>query len=145
MSELTGGHMSGIPVFGNAAKRVVPWVLLAFMLLVVYSFYGQFQAASTKLAAENAAKASLIATPTANAAKAKAAAPPVPEKGPWVVALTTVNIRVEPSASSDEIGSLKEGDKVVLLSQVGSWYKIKNHKGRVGWVTSDKDYTKVVK
>ena len=55
--------------------------------------------------------------------------------GMGTVKANTLNVRQEPSASSDKLGSLKKGDTIAIISRDKDWYKI-NYNGKLGYVSS---------
>lgn len=60
----------------------------------------------------------------------------VPNSATGVVYASTLNVRDGPSMSSNKIGYLSKGDKVIILDTVDSWYKITFNNG-YGYVLSD--------
>ncbi|TLS50012.1 NlpC/P60 family protein [Paenibacillus antri] len=53
----------------------------------------------------------------------------------------TVNFREEPSVDGDQIRYLRTGEKVSILEKVNSyWLKVKDSKGKVGYVSSSSKY-----
>lgn len=50
----------------------------------------------------------------------------------------SVNFRKTPNTNEDNIiSSFKKGEKVSIISKDGSWYKVQNEAGRVGYVSAD--------
>ena len=60
--------------------------------------------------------------------------------GVAVVKIDGVNFRTKPSSSAKLIRGLKKGEKVTVLLKDGQWYKVKDSKGKTGWVTANGDY-----
>ncbi|MCR2806125.1 C40 family peptidase [Paenibacillus soyae] len=54
-----------------------------------------------------------------------------------------VNMRTAPSASGNVIRMLKKGEQVSVLATVGSWYKVSDASGRVGYISSSSKYTEL--
>lgn len=52
------------------------------------------------------------------------------------VTATTLNVRQSNSATSQIVGTLKQGEKVSIYFKQGNWYKIKLQNGTVGWVSA---------
>lgn len=50
----------------------------------------------------------------------------------------TLNIRKEPSISSDIVGELKDGTKVTLLEAEGEWYRVKAGYVMGKWINIDR-------
>jgi uncharacterized protein YgiM (DUF1202 family) len=56
----------------------------------------------------------------------------------WAVAINDNALRSGPDESLKEIGSLKEGEIINVVSSSGSWYKVKSFQDNVeGWVKFD--------
>jgi len=55
--------------------------------------------------------------------------------GTGTVTASSLNIREEPSASSEDLGSLKKGEKVTILDTEGTWGKIEYKTGKYGWIS----------
>jgi uncharacterized protein YgiM (DUF1202 family) len=60
--------------------------------------------------------------------------------GVAVVKMNGVNFRMKPSSSAKLIRGLKEGEKVTIILQDGQWFKVKDAKGKTGWVTATGGY-----
>jgi uncharacterized protein YgiM (DUF1202 family) len=78
----------------------------------------------------------------------EAQATPEPTKGPSITIKTNnpetiVNLRKEPTTTSEIIGNLKSGEEYLLISQKGDWFQIKIDDSLSGWVF--KDYVKLNK
>ena len=129
-----------IDFFGIALK-VLPWLLLAFVLFRVGSLVAEFQAgqqaanrqaaigtAATALTAGQAAKSPSAATDASTAATSTI-------KGPYVVMLTDgVNFHATASNNGKVLHALKRGDELSELGRQGSWLKLKDAKGAIGYV-----------
>lgn len=48
-----------------------------------------------------------------------------------------VNIRANSSADSPEIGSLNNGDSVIVIANKNGWYQIRTESNKNGWIRSD--------
>jgi hypothetical protein len=129
------------------AKMVVPWLLLAIVGARVWAVYGDYQAASVNYdaLALTKPKSSLISTETAKTSKGSGTTKPAAKPVEQVEAVTDVNVHKDASASSATIWVMATGDRCVLVERVGPWFKVRNSKNAVGWVTSGNRYTKVVK
>ena len=55
--------------------------------------------------------------------------------GTGTVTASSLNIREKPSASSEDLGSLKKGEKVTILDTEGNWGKIEYKTGEYGWIS----------
>ncbi|WP_243735023.1 C40 family peptidase [Paenibacillus turpanensis] len=58
--------------------------------------------------------------------------------------ISGVNFRTEPSTSGDKIRMLSKSETVTIVDKVNSyWYKIKDHKGVTGYVSTSEKYLKL--
>lgn len=150
MLEQTRDNVAGAPLLA-AARRIIPWFVLGVMVFWVFSMYTQYTVRQAAWDAEvNKPKPSQLvsATPAAAPAKKPAAAPSKPagiNTTSKVVIVSDVNFRKDPSDSSVVIRSLSTGEQLLLVGQVGSWYKVADSSGAVGWVSASQKFTKVVK
>lgn len=55
-----------------------------------------------------------------------------------------VNMRTAPSASGDVIRMLKKGESISIMDETGSWYKVSDASGKVGYISSNTKYTDMV-
>ncbi len=87
--------------------------------------------------------ASLVPSPQPEAAMAKDEQMSATQASPanTVVVIqvgqgSTLNVRVEPSASGEILGYLENGDMMPYVKESGGWYQIKIDEGLFGWVSS---------
>jgi hypothetical protein len=128
--------------FFGIARKVLPWVVLAFVLFRVGSLFSEFstaQLSADRRAAAEAAATTLTASQatkgasTATANPASGATPAA--RGPYVVILSDgVNFHAAASNSAKVLGALKRGAELSQLGRVGNWLKLKDAKGTVGYV-----------
>lgn len=52
------------------------------------------------------------------------------------VQASTVNIRQKPNTKSDVVAKVKKGEKLKVLQNKGTWYKVETASGEKGWVYS---------
>ncbi|MGL6179785.1 MAG: tetratricopeptide repeat protein [Tannerellaceae bacterium] len=55
-----------------------------------------------------------------------------------IVFAPTVTVKSSPDNSGNDLFLLHEGTKVVVKSQLGSWYEIQLEDGNIGWISKDK-------
>jgi uncharacterized protein YgiM (DUF1202 family)/cell wall-associated NlpC family hydrolase len=53
------------------------------------------------------------------------------------VSVTSLNVRSTPSSSGAVIGSVYQGQKLVVVGKSNGWYKVQLPNGTVGWVSAD--------
>ena len=108
----------------RAAVGVVVVLVLGFVVMNMWNDY--------KVAAKN--------RPAAPATGSASTAPSSTVSGAGVIKMSGVNFRTKPSSSAKLIRGMKEGEKVTILLKDGQWYKIKDSKGKSGWVTATGGY-----
>ena len=148
MTTLTDDRGIGSPLV-LGLRRFAPWAVLAVIALVVLSIYTGYEHNQAVWEAEqNKPLPSQIASASAAAKKpAASAAKPAAgtSKAAKVVVVSSVTLRKDPSSSAQGIRDLKSGDEFTLVGQAGSWYKVSDAKGVIGWVSASEKYTKLVK
>jgi hypothetical protein len=124
--------------FFAIARKVLPWVVLAFVLFrvgaLVVEFQGAQQAADRQAASDAAATTLTAAQPPKGTPAASPKATPA-ARGPYVVVLSDgVNFHASASNSGKVLTSLKRGDELAELGRVGNWLRLKDSKGTIGYV-----------
>lgn len=146
-------HDAGLGQPFTAARRVVPWLLLALVVIQVFGMYSTYQVNQEEWKAEQSKpKPSQAAAAAAAAAKKPAAGKPAAPKkeapaavpAAKVLILADVTMRQDPTRSAPALRDLPTGERLELVGKVDGWYKIKDGSGRLGWVSSSEKYTKVV-
>ena len=60
-------------------------------------------------------------------------------------AVSSVSLREEPSTSSDRIRYVDEGERLDILGEPNDyWYKVRDERGRVGYVSSSDEYIDII-
>jgi len=110
--------------------RAVIGIVVVFALgVVVMNQWNDFKTA----------RSNMPATPTTSAGDTSSTATST-VLGVGVAKINGVNFRVKPSSSAALIRGLKKGEKVTILLKDGQWYRVKDSKGKLGWVTANGDY-----
>jgi uncharacterized protein YgiM (DUF1202 family) len=52
------------------------------------------------------------------------------------VNVSTLNVRVDASTSSDVIGHARRGERLTVIGDSGDWLRVKLNDGTIGWVSS---------
>ena len=115
-----------IPKTIRAAMGIAMVIALG---LVVMNWWGDYRTAGA-----SKSPATTVTT------SAPSAVPTVAVAGIGVTNISGVNFRTKPSSSATLIRGLKKGEKVTVILKEGSWYKVKDSKGKTGWVTANGDY-----
>jgi hypothetical protein len=138
----------------GVVRRVGPWVLLFVVMIWVFTLYGQYKGSKAvistpagSISATSSAEttASTSKKPAVKGASGKAATASAGINAPSQVRIVSdVNMHDQPNASANVIRVLKSGETLVLVGQSGSWYKVTDSSGAIGYVTKSTTYTKLV-
>lgn len=131
------------PVRGIAAL-----VVLLIVVITVFSWWGDFRAATraeevqtkTQDSSEDTGTPSGDGDATEPTSTGDAPAPATPKT--ITVLVDGLNLRVQPSDDSDRIRSLEAGTKLTYVATEGSWYKVKDPDGKVGYISSNTQYSR---
>jgi uncharacterized protein YgiM (DUF1202 family) len=63
-------------------------------------------------------------------------APPPSDRYRLTVTGTFANIRMGAGNEYSIIGTVKQGDKLILLGEYGDWYHVRMENGQEGWVNN---------
>jgi uncharacterized protein YgiM (DUF1202 family) len=138
------------PEAGTIIRMTVPWVLLAIVLLIVVNIFGQYRTAqsqadraapaSSGVRVESAPSTGSKATSSATDTK-QATATNAPKVPVVVVIMDGVNFRESANNSSAVIEALNQGARLTWLATEGRWYKARDAKGRMGYVSANPTLT----
>lgn len=132
------------PVRGIAAL-----VVLLIVVITVFSWWGDFRAATRaeevqtrtqQDSSEDTGTPSGDGDATEPTSTGDAPAPATPKT--ITVLVDGLNLRVQPSDDSDRIRSLDAGTKLTYVATEGSWYKVKDPDGKVGYISSNTQYSR---
>lgn len=134
------------PVRGIAALMI-----LLVITITVFSWWGEFKAATRADEVRNGAQQGSsedTAAPTGDSdtdsaeptSTGDAAAPATPKT--ITVLVDGLNLRIGPSDDSDRIRSLDAGTKLTYMGTEGSWFKVKDPDGKVGYISSNSQYSR---
>lgn len=118
----------------NIAKilRAVIGLIVVFAIaMVAYNMYSDYRSAPRPASSGTttaSAPASVVTSGTAMVGTAR---------------IDGVNFRVNPASNAKLIRGLKKGEKFTIIAKDGQWYKVKDSKGTLGWVTANTDYVAV--
>ncbi len=129
-------------------KAAVGIVVLLLLAGLVMNWVGDYRDATKK---DSGANAEATTTPAADGQNGTEAETPASDQESTqkstssakilVVSVDGLNFRTEPSGQAKAIRGLKKGEKVTLLATQGNWYKIRDAKKVIGYITSDPAYT----
>jgi uncharacterized membrane protein len=120
-------------------RAAFAWIVLAVVIWAISGFLSDFKRANSATSA------------TAGSGSASATSTPAP--GSAVIGVTDLLatsrgelvLRAEPSESADTVAKVAEGSVLDVLAKQGTWFKVKDTAGRVGWVPNDTKYITVKK
>jgi uncharacterized protein YgiM (DUF1202 family) len=137
------------PEAGTIIRMTVPWVLLVVVLFVVMNIFGQYRTAQTQ--ADRAASSESVRVDSGPSGTSKAAGSttattettrvPAPKVPVVAVIMDGVNFRESANNGSAVIEALKQGAKLTWLATEGRWYKARDSKGRLGYVSANPTLT----
>jgi hypothetical protein len=119
-------------------RWVVPWVALALVLWALSGVWGSFQQA--KQVADAAAAASTEPTVTATSTVASAE---TTVTGMVAVARVDVSLRAQADMASEILATARKGSTLTILSRQGTYFRVKDPAGHVGWIPNDVKYIDV--
>lgn len=119
---------------GRWAKGAVGLIVLIALFVVVLTWIGDYRAA------QSLSSTNTETTATVTGAENATAQPEAAQV--LVVQVQGLNLRQEPSGTSRAHRGLAKGERVVLISQEGEWYKVRDSAGTVGYITANPAYTK---
>lgn len=120
---------------GKVMRALAGLIVLVVLLMTVNGWWNEYRKATPKPSVAET-------TSTANASQ------PVPPAatGPTVTVLTDgLNFREKPDATGASIRGLKKGEKLILVSQSGSWLEVSDASGQSGWVNNNPQYLRIEK
>lgn len=138
-----------IPVAARAALGVAA---LAIVFVSLMGYLGEYR--SAKGGDDGAANsptstveptATSTGDATASPGGKPGAAKPTDSKATVTVQIEGLNFRAEPEAGSMVIRGLSKGERLTWLATDEGWYKVEDKEGRIGWISSNKQYSTLQK
>jgi uncharacterized protein YgiM (DUF1202 family) len=143
----------------RAIRAVIGLVVVLVLAGLVMNWVGDYRGASTMngAPAKGAPSSESTKTGDSNAAPeggastndkpASGTAPekPAAAKTVLIVDVDGLNLRGEPNGDAPAMRGLRKGERVELLEDQGSWYKVLDKNGDTGYITSNPSYTTKVK
>ncbi|MDO8987120.1 MAG: SH3 domain-containing protein [Coriobacteriia bacterium] len=125
-------------------------IILAIVLIIVLNFWSDFRGAGdgTSTSSKESTQ-SPDASNTVSPGKTQGSGAGTPSTAPSIGTLTVLvdglNFRTGATRDADLIRGLDAGEKLTLLAEEGEWYRVSDTAGKVGYVSSSSQYTKVAK
>ena len=124
--------VSSDPVF-RIVRSVVPWVAFALVLWVLAGVWGGFQRSKAVVESTTAAEP----TVTAPAAQPSAS---TTVTGMVALARVDVQLRTLPDTNSEVLATAKKGSTMTVLNRQGTYFRVKDAAGHIGWIPNDVHY-----
>lgn len=121
----------------RVVRWIVPWLAFAIVVWVLSGTWADFQASKQ---AADLSSASTDITVTAGPASAS-----VVTTVTGLVAVTRVDVSLlsQPSTTSPALATSKKGTTLMVLAKQGTWFRVKDAAGHMGWVPDDVKYLDV--
>lgn len=134
----------------RALKAAVGVVLLSFVLMMVLNFWSDYRNASHDVGGPSkegtrSPDASAATSPDDAQGSGAGTTSTTPSLGTLTVLVDGLNFRTGATRDADLIRGLDAGEKLTLLAEEGEWYRVSDTAGKLGYVSSSSQYTKVSK
>lgn len=131
------------------AKAALGVVVVIVLFVVVMNWWGDYRAATAVLKGAKASSGATTSTVTSGGSGDSGATQPDKTTNGTstkvlLVAVDGLNFRAQPNSDSKSIRGLSKGERVTLLATVGDWYKVKDSRGVIGYITANPTYTDTV-
>ncbi len=152
--DASGQDMMGV------ARRFGPWVLLFVVMIWVFTLYVQYKSSKVVLSPQSRSTSATFSVETTATKKAAAkgtsgkTGATVGSKAATTAAgvnalsqvriIADVNMHDQPNVSANVVRVLKSGETLTLVGQSGSWYKVTDSSGAIGYVTKSTTYTTLI-
>lgn len=131
---------------GKILRAVAGLVVVVVLLFVVSGWYNEYKKATpSKKSGETSQTVTASSTPSGKPAETSPADQLAQSTERVVVLIDGLNFREKPDATGVSIRGLKKGETFILLARNGTWLKIQDPAGTVGWVTNNPQYVKIEK
>lgn len=119
------------------ARSIVPWLVLAVVVWVLWGIWGGFTTAQRS--------ASLAAQGSAEASSSAVASGSVATSGTGLVAKvrSDVPLRSQPDSGAEIVATARVGATLTILTRQDAWMRVKDKAGHIGWIPNDTRYIAV--
>lgn len=130
------GYVSTRPVV-RMFRKVVPWVALFVVAWAIAGYLSDFQRMKGTATAE--AQGSSVTTSTAGASASVATT----VTDLLATVRTDVPLRSQPDTATAVVATSREGSTLDVLTKQGTWFRVKDAAGHIGWIPNDPTYISV--
>jgi SH3-like domain-containing protein len=111
-------------------RRILPWIALAAIVWVLAGYVTQFRTAANNVAASATASASV--SPTASVVTTVT--------GMSATLRSDMTLISEPTTGAAKVVAARGGSVMDVVAKSGSWLRLKDASGRLGWVPNNSKY-----
>ncbi len=129
----------------NILRGVAALAALVVLIFVVWGYVSDFRDAGNT-APETTSTVEPSQTPDGAKAAAEGAKEGAAESTAGKVVIVTIdglNFRTKPESDAKAIRGLEKGEKLTLVKTQDGWYQVKDAAGKVGWISSNPQYSKI--
>jgi len=113
-------------------RRILPWVALAVIVWVLAGFVTQFRTAANSIAAQGSTTTSASASATASVITTVT--------GMRATLRSDMTLISEPATGSAKVVAARGGSIMDVVAKSGTWLRLKDASGRLGWVPNNSKY-----
>jgi SH3-like domain-containing protein len=132
---MSGDGTESVSGAGRTVRAAVAWFALVAVAWAIAGFWGEFvrNQTATTLAVEQSAVASATAAAGVETTVTDLIA----------TARVELVLRSQPDTSTAAVATAAQGSALEVVSRKGTWFRVKDVAGRVGWIPNDNDYISV--
>jgi hypothetical protein len=128
---MDGGYDTGAEPGVRVLRHIVPWAVLAAIVLAVLIIWSGFNASLRQVSPAGQMNGSVVATPSAEASVTS-----VPTSTIAVTRVSGVKVLSSPGAGAKVLMTLKKGTKLDVLERSDAWLRVREPDGLVGWIAN---------
>ena len=141
--EIGGGEMSedyqsaSVGRGTRALRLVVPWVLFVVVVWAIASIWGDFVHTTKSLtAATQGSGASAVSTSVAGSTVTTVT-------GLSATVRSEIPLMSQPSTTTAIIATSKQGSTLTIVAKQGTWFRVKDSAGHIGWIVNSNQFITV--
>lgn len=124
-------------------KPIAAIVVLGIILLLVMSWWSDYKTPDPVDVGETTSTVDATATPDSTGGAEAPEGGDAASQGTVTVLVNGLNFRAEPSSDAELIRGLAAETKLDFLGNESGWYKVRDADGKVGYVSSSAQYTRL--
>lgn len=119
----------------RAVRLVVPWIAFGLVVWVIGGYATQFVKEARTASASAQGSGSQTATSSTPAGSVTTTV-----TGMVATVRVDLSLRSQPATGTPIVATAREGSVLTVLAKQGSWFRVKDKIGYVGWVPNDTAY-----